>query len=57
MASNEEKIAIKIALAEKYERKGRLTKSTPKLRQCAYKAARYRRQAAQLAHPGGGSQG
>ena len=48
MDSNQNKIAVKIALAEKYERRARATSSTPKLKHFAYKAARYRRQAAQM---------
>jgi len=42
------KIAIKITLAEKYERLARLTKSTPRRKQLAYRATRYRRQAEQM---------
>ncbi|WP_417849841.1 hypothetical protein [Thalassoglobus sp.] len=43
-------VDAKTALAEKYERRAALTKSSPKRKQFAYKAARYRRQIAQLQH-------
>ena len=42
------KIDVKIALAEKYERLGRVAGSTPKKKKFAFEAARYRRQAAQM---------
>ena len=44
-------IDIKTALAEKYERQAAGTSSTPKRKQFAYKAARYRRQIQQLGRP------
>lgn len=39
---------IKITLAEKYERKAKLTKSTPARKRMHSKAARYRRQAEEI---------
>lgn len=48
MDASKTKIDVKIALAEKYERKSRLAGSVPKRRQFAGKAARYRRQIAQM---------
>lgn len=44
-------IDVKTALAEKYERQAVMTSSTPKRKQFAYKAARYRRQIEQLSRP------
>ncbi|MEZ6057136.1 MAG: hypothetical protein R3C01_10565 [Planctomycetaceae bacterium] len=43
-----DKHAIKTALAEKYERLANITKSTPRRKQFAFKALRYRRQAQQV---------
>jgi hypothetical protein len=42
---------IKIALAEKWERQAKITKSTPKRTTALYQAARARRQAADLMRP------
>ncbi|MEZ6064258.1 MAG: hypothetical protein R3B90_00785 [Planctomycetaceae bacterium] len=41
---------VKTALAEKYERLARETKSTPRRKHFANRAVRYRRQAEQLQH-------
>ncbi|MCA9088121.1 MAG: hypothetical protein KDA90_05725 [Planctomycetaceae bacterium] len=48
MDRSKTKIDVKIALAEKYERLSRLAGSTPKTKQFAFKALRYRRQAEQM---------
>lgn len=41
-------VDVKTALAEKYERRAAQTKSSPKRKQFAFKATRYRRQVEQL---------
>ncbi len=41
---------VKLALAEKYERKARAAKSDAKRKQFSRRALKYRRQAAQLTH-------
>jgi len=48
--SVDHKIAIKLALAEKYARLARLAGSEPKQRTFFYKSTRYRRQAEQMKH-------
>jgi len=48
MDANQQKIDIKIKLAKKYEHLANLAGSKGKVKQYAYKAARYRRQATQM---------
>ncbi|MCA9081495.1 MAG: hypothetical protein KDA58_13110 [Planctomycetaceae bacterium] len=48
MDSSKTKLDVKKALAAKYERLSQLAGSTPKTKQYAYKALRYRRQAEQI---------
>ena len=51
MDASKSLIDVKTALAEKYERKAAQTGSTPKRKQFAFKARKYRRQIAQLQRP------
>ncbi len=50
MSSLENKIQIKLALAEKYARLARVAGSEPKQRTFYYKSTRYRRQAESMQH-------
>ncbi|MEW4489761.1 hypothetical protein AB1L42_16890 [Thalassoglobus sp. JC818] len=50
MDSTKTLVDVKTALALKYERKAAQTSSTPKRKQYAFKARKYRRQLAQMAH-------
>ena len=54
MADNSHKIAVKTALAEKYERLARVAGSTPKRKTYTQRAVRYRRQVQQMQHPANG---
>ena len=54
MADNSHKIAVKTALAEKYERLSRIAGSTPKRKTYSLRALRYRRQMQQMQHPAKG---
>jgi hypothetical protein len=50
MAGNTHLIAVKTALAEKYERLARLAGSAAKQKAYAFRATKYRRQVLQMGH-------
>jgi hypothetical protein len=50
MSGNDHLIAVKTALAEKYERLARLAGSTAKQKAYAFRATKYRRQILQMGH-------
>jgi hypothetical protein len=50
MSGNDHLIAVKTALAEKYERLARLAGSAAKQKAFAFRATKYRRQLLQMGH-------